>query len=407
MNHTRCCLPRPCLVILIACVTASASRSQESDAPGGESRVEHFCHTAGEKLREAKPYEPDKVENLVRKLIMIFSDPSGLYPYFGSVYNGGGLTGGAGYRRFYGDNASWHIQGLYSVSNYKLIEGGTESKDHMNRQLSFGSRLGWRDATQVPYYGLGTNSSPDGRTNFRFQQTYADGHGAYRPIRWAVMTGSLAYERWEVKQGQGDFPSIETQHTPQTAPGLDVSPSYVHSQVSAGIDWRQSPGYSRRGGLYQMIFHDYHNTGGGTYGFQKVTGEIVQYLPLLRETWVLAARGRVDSVLNDNDVVPYYMLPALGNGSTLRAFSTDRFRDRHSMLMNAEFRWLPAVGLDMALFYDAGKVTAHRNDLSFKGLKSNVGIGARFHGPLATPLRIDLAVGNEGWRIVLSGGPGF
>jgi len=77
------------------------------------------------------------------------------------------------------------------------------------------------------------------------------------------------------------------------------------------------------------------------------------------------------------------------------------------MVMNAEFRWLPAVGLDMALFYDAGKVTSRRNDLNFQQLKSDVGIGARFHGILATPLRIDFAVGNEGWKLVLSGGPVF
>jgi outer membrane translocation and assembly module TamA len=77
------------------------------------------------------------------------------------------------------------------------------------------------------------------------------------------------------------------------------------------------------------------------------------------------------------------------------------------MVMNGEFRWIPAVGLDMALFYDAGKVTSKRNDFNFKGLKSDVGIGARFHGLFATPLRVDFAVGNEGWRLVVSGSPIF
>jgi hemolysin activation/secretion protein len=210
-----------------------------------------------------------------------------------------------------------------------------------------------------------------------------------------------------MKQGKGDIASIESQHTSQTAPGLGASPSFVHSQASVGIDWRRSPGYTRRGGLYEVVWHDYHSTSGGDYGFQRMTAEVIQHLPLLRETWVLAARGRVETAMNDNDVIPYYLLSSLGSGGTLRGYSSDRFRDRHSMLMNAEFRWLPSVGLDMALFYDAGKVTSRRNDLSFKGLKSDVGIGARFHGLFATPLRIDFAVGNEGWRLVLSGGPGF
>jgi hypothetical protein len=250
-------------------------------------------------------------------------------------------------------------------------------------------------------------TSVDDRTNFRFQETYADGHVSFKPIDWFVVKGSLAYEHWALKEGAGDEPSIETIHTPKSAPGLGISPDFIHTNVSTGIDWRTSPGYSRRGGLYQATLDDYHSNTTGIDNFQKLTGEVIQYVPLLRETWVLAARGRVETTLNDNRLIPYYLLPQLGSGSDLRAYTSDRFRDRHSMVMNAEFRWLPAVGLDMAVFYDAGKVTSRRNDLSFKGLKSDVGIGARFHGLLATPLRIDLAVGNEGWKLVIAGGPVF
>jgi hypothetical protein len=115
----------------------------------------------------------------------------------------------------------------------------------------------------------------------------------------------------------------------------------------------------------------------------------------------------METMLNDNSVVPYFLLPSLGSGSTLRAYSSYRFRDRHSLLANAELRWLPMTGLDMALFYDGGKVASRRDQLDFQGWKNNVGIGARFHGPFMTPVRIELAVGNEGWRLVISGGPIF
>ena len=54
------------------------------------------------------------------------------------------------------------------------------------------------------------------------------------------------------------------------------------------------------------------------------------HVPLLRETWVLAARGRVETTLNDNALIPYFMMPSLGSGSDLRAYSSDRFRDRRS-----------------------------------------------------------------------------
>src|SRR5262245_36336908 len=112
------------------------------------------------KAGELKPPVPDRLEGLVTRAEKIFIEfPSGFYPYFASVYHGGGLTLGAGYRLFYGDNTAWYIQGLYSFKNYKLIETGTESRGHLERRLSFGAKLGWRDATQVAYYGLGMLNS--------------------------------------------------------------------------------------------------------------------------------------------------------------------------------------------------------------------------------------------------------
>jgi hypothetical protein len=372
------------------------------------SRFEAISLEQSSKAAVTKEPTPDRVEALVRKAeTLLLVDPSGVFPYFDSVYQGGGLTGGAGYRKYFGDNTFWEVKGLYSVLNYKLAEGAIVSKDHLNKRLKLGTRLGWRDATQVAYFGVGQQSKEDDRANYRFQETYVEGNAEFRTLPWLPVKGAVAFEQWNMLSGKGSFPSIEAQYTPETAPGLGADVGYVHSRVSAGIDWRQSPGYSRKGGLYEATLHDYHNTGGGAYSFQRLDGEVIQYLPLLRETWVLAARGRVETTLNDNKVIPYFMLPSLGSGSTLRGYSSYRFRDRHSMLINAEFRWIPAVGMDMALFYDAGKVTSHRNDLDFKGLKSNVGIGARFHGLRATPLRIDLAFSNEGWRLVLSGGPIF
>jgi len=45
-------------------------------------------------------------------------------------------------------------------------------------------------------------------------------------------------------------------------------------------------------------------------------------------------------------------------------------------------------------------VATHRRDLDLDGLKTDGGLGFRFHGPLATPLRLDFAKGNEGLTLV-------
>ena len=57
---------------------------------------------------------------------------------------------------------------------------------------------------------------------------------------------------------------------------------------------------------------------------------------------------------------------------------------------------------DTALFYDAGKVTAQTSDLNLDGLKHDFGFGIRFHGPAATPLRIELAKSREGLALVFA-----
>ena len=40
----------------------------------------------------------------------------------------------------------------------------------------------------------------------------------------------------------------------------------------------------------------------------------------------------------DGQVLPYFMMPSLGGGSDLRGFGSWRFRDRHSLLLQAEWR---------------------------------------------------------------------
>jgi hypothetical protein len=107
-------------------------------------------------------------------------------------------------------------------------------------------------------------------------------------------------------------------------------------------------------------------------------------------------------------VGPYFLLPSLGSGSTLRAYPSWRFRDRHSLLMQGEWRWIAnRLALDLAIFYDAGKVVADRGDLDFDGLEHNWGFGVRFHGPAATPLRVEMAKGSEGWNLVFAGSAAF
>ena len=119
---------------------------------------------------------PTKAEQTVTRFRETFLQPrDGLYPYVDSVYGGGGLTLGAGFLRYYGDRSTFDVHGLYSVRNYKLFEVTTLSPGHLHGRLQLGARVGWRDATQVGYYGLGITTDDDDRANYRFKETYVGG----------------------------------------------------------------------------------------------------------------------------------------------------------------------------------------------------------------------------------------
>jgi outer membrane translocation and assembly module TamA len=65
------------------------------------------------------------------------------------------------------------------------------------------------------------------------------------------------------------------------------------------------------------------------------------------------------------------------------------------------------MAMDAAIFADAGTVADRRDALSLGRMVGDVGIGIRFHSPVATPLRIELAGGREGMRIVFAAHAAF
>src|SRR5215211_2389070 len=347
---------------------------------------------------------PTKAEQTVTRFRETFLQPrDGLYPYVDSVYGGGGLTLGAGFLRYYGDRSTFDVHGLYSVRNYKLVEATTLSPGHLHGRLQLGARVGWRDATQVGYYGLGIETDEDERANYRFKETYFGASATLRPLRRVVLAGGIGYEGYEVERGQGPHPSIETRFPPATAPGLGSDPSFLHSEITGGIDWRTSPGYTRTGGYYGLTLHRFSDPD-DAFSFGRLDANVVQHIPVLNETWVLSLRGRMQTTLDDDDLVPYFMMPSLGGGSVLRGYATARFRDRHALIATAEWRWFPnRTAFDVAFVFDAGTVAAHRGDLLSERMQTDWGIGGRFHGPSQTPLRADVAHGSEGWKLVISG----
>ena len=371
-----------------------------------DSRAAELAALQAEKSRNVTPNTPSTAERLLARFEDRLNDPNTVYVTFGGVYPSGGFSSGLAARRAVG-HARFNARGAYSIRSYKLAEASVAFPSLASDRIDIDTRVRWADATQVPFYGIGNSTEKDDRVNYGLRSFDAGASIALKPVPWYRIGGTIALRRMEDREGAGSRPSIETVATPSTAPALFNETRYTQTIAFTSIDWRTSPGYSRSGGFYSIALNDFRDSD-DRFGFRRVDAEIQQLVPVLKEHWVLAFRGVVRTTdVDDQQVVPYYLLPSLSGGRLHRGYSDFRFQDRHMMLLSGEYRWTPSRVVDMALFVDTGKVTHERRDLDFNDLKTAYGIGIRLHGPAVTPVRLDIARGSEGVRFHITGGIPF
>jgi Omp85 superfamily domain len=402
-------VPRRLISVVALTLALPSARAfcQEPQAPATRTAVIEQSQT--EKAGQLHPFEPGKVEAFLDKAeATLLTGQLHVHPFFESAYAGGGFTLGAGYVTRVSAYNLLDLRGSFTFKGYKRIEAAFLAPRLFDRRATLTALGGWREATDVGFYGIGTSqTSKADRASYRFDQPYASAVLDVWPTRELVfLRGGLEVSQWNQGAGHG-APTVDEVYTPASLPGLGASPIYLHSQAGAGIDSRPSPGYARRGGSYSITFHDFRDDG-GAFGFRRTDYEAIQHVPILRDAWVLSLHGRLELANAANgQSIPFFMLPSLGGGSSLRGFSSWRFRDRNALLLQADWRVLVNRFMDVALFYDAGRVADRRSDLTEGPLKSDYGLGFRLHGALATPLRIEFARSNEGLALVFSSKAAF
>jgi hypothetical protein len=208
----------------------------------------------------------------------------------------------------------------------------------------------------------------------------------------------------------GGLDSIRLQTGP-SAPGTRIAaltPNYRRVRAFAEIDSRTSRSYSRRGGLYRVEWSDYRQSNAGANSFGRVDAEMQQFVPVVRENWVIALRALASTTNTESGQdVPYFMMPDLGGHHALRGYSSWRFRDRNRVLLTGEYRWTAGSFVDMSLFLDAGQVSSALGNLSTREFKETYGVGISLHTLTTTVTRIELARTHEGNSVVFSFGPSF
>jgi hypothetical protein len=374
----------PAAAAALALVLAAAP------AHAQESREAQLAAQREEKSRQVTEYKPDPLEHrlaTVESALGTFSR-DGLYPYVGSVLAGGGLAVGPGYRGRYADTGSWDVHGAWSFRNFKAADASLRLPAFADGRVRVDVRASRLDAPRLPFYGLGAASQTDSRENFSYASTTFGATATGRVTRlFAIGTG------------------VDSLQIDATSAAGSLNPNYWRTRVFAEVDSRTSPGYTRRGGLYRVEWSDYRASN-GPFSFQRTDGEVQQFVPLMRENWVIALRA-LTSITQSASDIPYFMLPDLGGSDTLRGYSSWRFRGRDRLLLSGEYRWTAGPFADMALFLDAGQVASRAADFGISRFTKTYGVGLTLHTLTASVTRINLARTAEGNSLVFSFSPSF
>lgn len=374
-----------------------------SPALAQTTRVETIAGQQAEKAKQLEPEGPSDAELVVRRVLRspLLSGGGGAYPWFGSVFGGSGMAVGAGYLKRFEKSGSVNFLAGISINNSQMLETRVVAPALFRDRLQLGAQARWTDANGVSYYGVGPQTDPETDFEYDYQPTEVSADATFKPVRWLAFRGGYSFV--DLTTAVEDF---ELAALP--APGIGRDLRYNVLRGEAAVDTRTSPGYSTRGGLYRVAWERHEERHGLPFSFDSQEYEVRQLVPLVREQFVVAVHGLMTLTSTDaGNVVPVPLAPFLGSGSTLRAFPTRRFTDRNRVLLAGEYRWRPSRYLDMAVFVDSGQVAGDVQQFRFHDFETNWGIGARFHGPVFTALRVEYARGREGRNIIFAGSQVF
>ena len=407
-----------CLALITALLIPASGLAAESQpdsaAAAPATRAEAWRRLRAEKSTRLHAYVPRGVE----KFAVRFEDEiiprlttvrSGFFPFVGRITSGGGFAVGPGYRHLNVLGGDFTAFGAGSLKAYWLVDtrlhwprlaGGRAYATAYGRYFRF---------PREDFYGIGPASDRADRTDFDLRQGTVGFTGGFKPAPWVGVGGTIEYFRPRLGPG-GDnkVPNATQIFDPADLPGYVGQRDFVRVEGFADVHTAAPLMNPRKGGKYRVAVGRYTDRSGNDDGFTRVDVDAQHYLPFFNERRVIALRALGSfSEVDGAAEMPFYLMRTLGGGQTLRGFRDFRFRDRHLLAVQAEYRFEILTALDGAIFYDAGQVAPRLARFRWRDFERDWGFGFRFGGNGGVFLRLDLAYGGEGPRTWLRFGHVF
>ena len=386
----------------------SPSTTPDETTSTGQSTAESKADPGTDAPGQATDQPPvvRKVRNYIEKSPIVQRlKGDGFYPRIGGLSPGSGLAGGGGYRRHL-DWAYVDVSGAVSTKAYRGVDATLGWIDSTYVDVS--TKLTFRNNTQDDFYGLGIDTTNATRVDFGIRSTDLSTRAAAHVTPWLQLGADVGYYIPSVRHGRDDhLRTIETIFTDETAPGLARQPHFVHDGVFAEADSRDAHGFPRRGGFYRAAYALWNDRTFEQYNFRRFDIIGSHFLSVAPND-VVALRLALSYANNaPGDRVPFYLLPYVGGGDTIRSFREFRFRDENAGVANVEYRHKVHEMVHVAGFVDFGKVARDWQDINPHGVRRAYGFGVRGGTDEKTYVRMDIAYGADGTRVFLKFTPAF
>ena len=192
------------------------------------------------------------------------------------------------------------------------------------------------------FYGFGQQSSPSTRASFLLDESAFDVTGGLSPAPWFTVSGTAEYRTERAGRGKDPrLPSIEALHAGAGAPAAQTDLDFVRIGGQTYFDLATAPQRAPVGGRYRLSLHKYSWTRRTSYSFNRWEVDLQQYVPIFTPSRLIALRANAVGVVPDaGQDVPFYLQPTLGGSHSIRGYPHQRFRDRNSLLLQAEYRFI-------------------------------------------------------------------
>jgi outer membrane protein assembly factor BamA len=293
---------------------------------------------------------------------------------------------------------------LYTYKRYQLAEFkasvpvGSQSVKHA---VKFDLGAGYGSRAMDNFFGIGNDSNIDDETRFRtVTRSGSAGLSFTLNDQWKSGVHAVYQNIGVTKPVAGT--SAQDHFEAATTPGLSGA-ALASAVFSIGRDsvLRDNTSFKGASDYFEVSFN--RSPGGGEFQYWRQRLLSQHFFPLTDDgRKVIATRALLElNQTASGRSIPFFEMPVLGSGDTIRGFEDLRFRDKNAVALTIEYRYRIWPALDFGLFVDEGQVAPRVADLSLA--RFHTGYGARlFVWPKQNlPISFDIGRSAEKWRLYL------